>query len=267
MEEYARSSRRESRRADDEFGGLQWQEAVDMALGSGYLDVVPEVDRYAAQVADEIITQRMATTFEPTYDVAGGVVDIGRYLAGDPECMMLSSLIPISRAGRAVRLVVPVGHRQGITSDLILRRGAAVMALATLLQRAQHPLEIWAAPSCSSEDKPKVRLTYMVKVQAADESLDMGRVMFAVAHPSMLRRLAWSLRETESQEVRDRFGVSLMGGYGQTPRNVYERDLPEHDGTSIILDPLEDSIATWNTDERIVKWLNTTLDSILSETI
>lgn len=261
-------SHRSSRATDETHAknalSASFEEGLQLAI-NGWQDQITHAERLCNQVSDEIITRRMATTFNPEYAVAGAVVDIGLYMAGDPECMVLGGPFEISKAGRAVRLAVPVGYPWTTSPETVIRRGAAVMALATLLARANHPLEIWAGPSCNNGSG--MRLTYMVKVQAADEPLDAGRLMYAIAHPSMLRRLAWSVRETEDSTTRLHMSISEYGNYGQSPRNLFESDFPEDEtvGNSIILPPLEDGGQYWADDKWVINWLNETITSIIGE--
>jgi len=56
-------------------------------------------------------------------------------------------------------------------------------------------------------------------IQSPNEPFDVSRLAFAIAHPSMTRRLLFSLLEHESWQVREEFGTSLEKGYGRpSPR-------------------------------------------------
>lgn len=258
-------SDRHSKTGNMTFTGTEtWEDAIQLAQ-NGWHDMSPNAEEFSDQVSETVITDRMATTFTPEYAVAGAVVDIGRYLTGEPECMINAEPFTISRAGRAVRLAIPVGVNSSIRTETIIRKGAAVMALANLLARANHPLEIWVGSSAGATDGSKTRLTYMTKVQGADESMDAGRLMFAIAHPSQHRRLALAVRETENSRIRQQF--SIGGGYGSTPRWLSESDFPEGAfvGTSLILPPIEDDPIDWNNDQSIIDWIESTLTSIIGE--
>lgn len=230
----ANSSRKETR--DDWYGG-SFAEAVEMATGAGYRDLLPEADRLAERVEQTVAADLFQTTFASRYDVAGAEVDMGRFLSGEPECMIESTPIRVSRHGRAVRIAVPCNVSSRVTPEQVLARGAAVMALVDILARAQHPLEVWSVIPTMGE-KRDARTSYAVLVQEANQPLDPGRLMYALAHPSMQRRLSFSLRENEPLTIRRQIGTLNTRNYGYPDRARVE-DLPEAEGTTIILPPLD----------------------------
>lgn len=253
-----------SRRPGDKWHGASWSEALNMARTDGYRDAIPEADRFSQAVSDTIITERLATTFEPVWEVTGSEVDMGRYLSGLPENMIEATPMRISRAGRAVRIAVPVAYRYNISADVIMRRGAAVMALVDVLARAQHPLEIWAGCAVApTYRRIGLRGVTMVKVQEANAPLDMGRIMFALAHPTMLRRLIFSLQEQKSQTIRQRFGFTSNGGYGM-PQGLEPSDLPDDQGGNTIILPMLDNGQPWDA-KSAVAWIEETLATIFGE--
>lgn len=249
-----------SRKDTGAWAGCEHSEALAMASGAGYSDVLPEVERIVARVTDTVAADLFQTSFQSTWDVAGAEVDMGRFLAGEPECMIESTPVRISRQGRAVRIVVPVAVHSGISPDVIMRRGAAVMALADILARAQHPLEVWTGHGIHA--KSKDRLLYMIEVQRANEPLDPGRLMYALAHPSMLRRLVVGLEEHESASVRRDFGVHSGGGYGAQPYGCQESDLEDSSGNAIVLPELG-SDEQW-TEDYAVTWIEQQLAEIFA---
>lgn len=247
--EDANSSRRSGR---DDWYGATWKGALDMARGAGYRDALPEVEELSRQVEETVAAQLFQTTFQSTWDVAGAEVDMGRFLSGEPECMIESTPIRLSRHGRAVRIAVPSAVDHRVKAETILARGAAVMALVDILARAQHPLEIWSVAALASNRGQAYRASYSVLVQESAQPLDPGRVMFALAHPAMQRRLIFSLRESEPQRIRERFATANHANYG-IPTGALEADLPEADGTTIVL-PMLTHQERWDA-ERAVEWV------------
>ena len=66
-------------------GGLTWPEAKAMAL-SGWREGLNEIDRYRAQIAP-IITEKVLRP-QQVFSMAGHYVDVGSFLANDPECFI-----------------------------------------------------------------------------------------------------------------------------------------------------------------------------------
>jgi hypothetical protein len=245
-------------------GYTSYPQARKMAGGAGYMDVLPDVQRLATTVEDLVAADLFQVTFTSRWEVSGAEVDMGRFLAGEPECMIESEPIRISRSGRAVRIAVPVNYSASVPADAVKRRGAAIMALVDLLARAQHPVEIWAAICNSREQRGAGRTVILVKVQAANEPLDMGRVMFALAHPAMLRQLGFSAENTFPPAVRKAMGYVKYGGYGGAPFDVRASDFDETDGTTITLPPFGTGSRDQWLEPQALAWIREQIDRIFA---
>lgn len=254
-------------------GGWTWDETLERARGEGYHESIDDVETLAHQVEDEITADRFQTTFVATWDVAGSEVDMGRFLSGDPECMVEATPIRVAKHGRAVRIVVPSNQKGGTDVNAIRMRGAAIVALCDVLARLQHPLEVWAAYCNNGAGSPHTpshqqRTALLVQVQRADEPLDMGRIMLAIAHPAANRRLAWSVKDSiakQRPEVRGDLGVGLDGGYGSMSREALPEDLPDEQGVQTIILPSFDKQAIWNR-ATAKQWISEMLDVIFRDT-
>lgn len=244
-------------------GGWTFTEALEAARGAGYSEAVPEAEALARTVADQITTERLGTTFQATWAVAGAEVDMGRFMSGEPECMVETVPVQIAKHGRAVRLVVPSNQACNIGADTIRARGAAIMALCDVLTRLQHPLEVWAAFNNNGTD-PYRRTALLVKVQGANEPLDAGRLMLAVAHPASNRRLAWAAKNAivdDDDTLAQAFDVKGRGGYGGGGREAYPEDLPDEQGAQTIILPSFDRQSDWS-PEAAERWVIQTIEQV-----
>lgn len=140
---------------------------------------------------------------EPVHDVIGECADVGAFIAGAPEDMI--DFRPADEA-RIVRLVCNVTTSAFIDTATIMRRGAIACALADAIERAGMRAEIVAA--FRSE-----YFTCTVVIKRADEPLNLDRAVFALAHPSMQRRLMFRMMEHEALADRRALGVE-NGTYG-----------------------------------------------------
>lgn len=152
---------------------------------------------------------------EMTFDVAGDYVDIGRYLAGEPECMIDYPLTPVANPGKVITLCASVCYSSALSADTIVKRGQIICAFALALSRLGHSIEMWADMSSGSEVTGRVR----VLVKGADETLDPARILFAYAHPAFLRVLGFMV--WDGSPYRQDQGA----GYGQIKQPL--KDLPE----------------------------------------
>lgn len=160
-------------------------------------------------------------TFTAEYDVAGCEVDVARFLDGTPENMIDYPLVPIVRAGRVITLCASISISGAVSAENIIKRGQTVAALAMVLSRLGYSCEIWADLTASG-DGHRVQIRTLVK--GANDALDAERVVYALAHPSMLRVLGFAALRSAPDRWVSAIGYSSLG----SPTNPIE-DLP--DGT------------------------------------
>lgn len=160
-----------------------------------------------------------ATSFSPLWDVTGSSVDVARYLSGDPENMIDYEPVATPRHGRVIVLCASISVSSAVTGEAIRRRGYAVAALAFALARMGFAAELWA-DSTVKVDKNIAQQRILVK--GPNDELDPARIMFAYAHPGMLRAVALPARHAFPSVIASRLDIT---GYGN-PRDPIE-DLPE----------------------------------------
>lgn len=190
------------------YGTRSWDDAIRLA-DTGYVDVRPDVDALVEKMEQKIAPMLMPA-FEMFFDVSGGAVDIGRFVDGEPECMVETRLVKIAKPGRVITILVSGGVLQNASTTDIITRGCAIVALVDSLERMQHRAEIWLEMSCASDYSATVGrgtiLTHLVRVKNAEDSLDIDTLMFAIAHPSRHRRLTFAIRRNE-ERMGAKFGV------------------------------------------------------------
>lgn len=192
--DHASNSADRARRTADGGGKSEWlavnsfDQAVRLArLGwDEQLDATLALAESAVQTADQ---EHMMDTFNPVWDVTGAEVDVARYLSGEPECMIDFPLARTSKSGRVITLVVSGVVSGSIEAETIQRRGQVIVALAMALNQLGHACEIWLDMSLKeSFARGKASLAYQrIMVKSASDELDPAQIMFALAHPAMLR--------------------------------------------------------------------------------
>ncbi len=186
-------------------GGKSFADALSLAR-HGWQEVRPQVDALVDRI-DAVIAPVLEPAFVNYFDVSGGGVDIGRYLNGEPECMMETKLATVAKPGRVVSILVDGFYSSGIGSADIIRRGCAIVALVDSLEKLQHNTEIWLEMSLRSaiDRKP---ITYLVKLKGAEDALDVDMLMFAVANPASYRRIGFAAQERVGENREFRAGES-----------------------------------------------------------
>jgi hypothetical protein len=120
------------------------------------------------------------------HSVAGARVNVGRLLANNPVHMKRRT----KRDGkRIVTLFVETFQTWQITVETSILRASIVAAMVDLMECAGYQCEIIAVATADDNrtERPGYQITTCVKT--AGEKLNLNDVIFALGHPSMLRRL------------------------------------------------------------------------------
>jgi len=187
----------------------------------GWSEVRPEVDALADDLQDRI-NNVLADHYVVQHDVTGADVNIGLFMAGEPECMMQFVSEPQARMGRVVKVLVNGSTPWTVHASSIMKRGAAVITLVNTLHLMGVGVELWWESPIKGDGKCKYSTA--VKLHDSSQALDIDNVMFALAHPSMLRRLTFSVQEQSPTAKAQHVG----GGYG-IPTEVGMNTLHEFD--------------------------------------
>lgn len=197
-------------------GNAEWSgsdtfaDAVDM-LQNGWDEHRAAVEFAVSTVADDpSIEEMMATRFGWTHDFAGGMVDIGRYVVGEPECMIAPMMVEARQPDAVVRIMLNGSASAAVKTHVLVQRGIVVAALVDTLQKLGRGVEVWW--TCQSSRRG-ARHANAVMVKSVDEPLDVDDLLFVAANPAMLRRFGFALWECESPETRTAHDFGL--GYGK----------------------------------------------------
>lgn len=230
-------------------GTKSFGDAVALAT-DGWSEVRPEVDRMFGELETQIAAN-MDEVFAMVYGYSGDMVDMGRYVAGDPECMVDYVTEPSARMGRVVRLLVNMSASCSVDKDLMVKRGVAVVALADAMHKLGVGVEVWAEmPTATKGVDVGDKYSQLVRVHDSSETLDINNLMFAICHPSMLRRLGFALHEGSAWKHAKEL-TSRNYGY---PANVQCKELV---GADVVVGLTQDAAGSWKSSP--VEWIMNTI--------
>lgn len=232
------------------FNGAPTVQDVIKLARHGWTESLPSTMELVDSAIETVETEFEMSSFSTYHDVAGSMVDIGRYLSGEPECMLEFAPLPTPAAGRVITLCASVSVSGAISADTLKRRGAAIAALAFALERLGFNTELYADDSSEGGSyKGHTALAQTrVLIKGANDYLDPAKVMFGYAHPGMLRGLLIPIMHSYPKALHRAMGVG--SGYGSPTPPI--EDLPE--GT-IYLPSVRSSYDVPNADEMLRKHL------------
>lgn len=185
-------------------GSKTLAKACDLAR-NGWTAIRPEVDDILGELTDRL-ADKLDNLYKPMYDFGGAYVDMGRFVEGDPECMVTFQAVPAGAMGRVIKIAVSGTASSFIDPEDIKKRGISIISLVDTINKLGFGVELW----WDSTIQHSGRHSTAVKLHDSADTLDINSVMFALAHPSMLRRLTFSVQEQSSHAKEQNVG----GGYG-----------------------------------------------------
>lgn len=230
-----------------------WTKAMNFAKGgwdSGrqqVLDVLDDIEIGDADFHGETMTENR--------QVYGERLDMGAYLAGDPQCYRQREFVEDERSsGHAgITLNVSVCYSSGVNQEEITARGAVAAALAEALDYHGIAVEINAIAAFGGKtgSGPKQSVCYKVPIKKGQEPLNPDTLAFQLANPDMLRRLIFSAVERDQPEIRD----SLGRGYGKVA------DLEQHnEDHEIYLSGGDVRKTDWQDEHTRTEWIRQELE-------
>lgn len=213
------SSRDESSERNSWAGTRTFEQAVKLARG-GWKEGEAKMRDIARRIEVKLIHRIVRE--DVNYDVEGMMFDVSRYLEGEPEhWTRLEESTMQADSHRHVKVLVNVAVSCGVDPETIIARGAAAAALIELLEYAGHRVELWICDAESSNVSGPAFYQRYTRVKAYDQPLEPARVAYALAHPSVQRRLGFSLMEQARPDIAQRlsswYGISV-----DAPKSVRE---------------------------------------------
>lgn len=203
---------------DNEWYGTRNMQAAFDLVRDGWSKGVDN----AARVL-EFLNVEHATARRRSYGVAGGNVSIGRMLAGNPMHMIKR---PKQPGRRVITLFVENTASSRIKADNLVIRAAIIAALADIMERNGYSCEIVAVTMQSHSfynSNPAAQTA--VTLKHAGEKLNLDDLVFALGHPSFLRRFNFACvsQADETQQIwrNQGYPTQAFNGYYPCGRNEF----------------------------------------------
>lgn len=173
------------------YGSINMTEAMELAR-DGWTAGTENASKVLEFLDLENATQRRRA-----YSVAGGNVSVGRLLASNPAHMVRRPKLP---GHRAITLFVENTASASINADMLVIRAAIVAAFADILEDRGYSCTIVAVTMQGlSFANPGAQTA--VTLKHAGEKLNLNDVVFALGHPSFLRRFNFAC-VSQADELR-----------------------------------------------------------------
>ena len=183
-----------------------FDDAYAMAL-NGWHAMESKLESISEPIFDVISSQVEREEFYN--DVQGIGIDIANYVNNIPECWVnIEPTIVEGKGNRIIKIVYAVSFSGSVASDTIANAGAVVLSLVKLLEFAGYRVDLTVGFSCEGSNNGQFEV--YTNIKKPDQSVDVGRLAYALCHPSALRVHSFSLMETLPT-------VALLKNFGVIP--------------------------------------------------
>lgn len=214
-----------ARHASDERGRTEWagtasfNDAVSL-LSNGWTDKLAEIRKEMAQF-DRVMEQNVTYQKKrPSTSVVGFAPHVPNAIMGLPNSMIRTEHTPMKT--KVVRIIYNMCMNSGTDADDIMNAGLAVLKIANALERKGMRVRVDVNPFLAERNREKV--CALVCIKDWRQPIDLKKIAFPVAHPSMFRRIGFRWLETVPELKEQGF----TSGYG--------RSLEEEDACASLLE-------------------------------
>lgn len=152
------------------------EEAIDIAR-NGWPEGVEHTEEIINRISVPHAKRRTRTN-----GVAGGAVNVGRMLSGNPLHMVRRVRL---EGKRNTTIFVDFGSASRLSKDTLIIRAIAVAAMVDVTENAGYSCEVVAVNCLRNAHQITVTL------KSAGENLNLNDLIFGLGHPSFLRRLSF----------------------------------------------------------------------------
>lgn len=197
--------------ANDFCGGSDFEETCKFAV-EGWEEGTALAEKFSSALVNKLTNSLKIDEYY--YDVTGQDFDLDRVLIGEPEAWLTSEQVDVKApAQQTLKIQVNLCVSGGIDSNMLIKRGAVIAALAMLLERARRRVEIEIV--MANGNVKNWWSLFTIPVKSANTDLDLAKVVFALAHPATFRRLIFGVMETTAEDVRKHLNAYRDHGYGR----------------------------------------------------
>ena len=180
-------------------GTYDYDEALQL-VDKGYPQGVKKMQKEM-----ENLKQAKAPQLSPSFDVAGDEADVDRFLQNDPENMITFEHTLVNGI-KFLDVYFSYAYSHVYNKTEVIKRGVQILSNVDNLEQLGYRVRIIAYHYSIRNDQ-KFPIDFQIVVKDYQEHVELDRMAYVMAHPSMLRRLGFRLVEKLAPKLS-------AGGYG-----------------------------------------------------
>lgn len=182
------SSQKKESENGDWYKTVDYQQATYM-MAHGWDSAA---EKMAEKVKMTTSIQAVARSSKPSYNVVGSQASVPRYLQGIPTNMVSRKTIYAKQ--KVVTITKGISYSGWWTAEAILRECIKALQIVQSMENGGQRVRLNVMLASSRDDKHSI---CKVCIKQPDERLNISKMSFALAHPSMLRRFFFKWIEVD----------------------------------------------------------------------
>ena len=187
------------------YGTNSYEEAVKL-LREGYVEILPRIKSEYKKNVDILSEKFSISKSRPIDSFCGGIPNVPNMLLGLPKTMLNRN--PIVRRIKTIDIVYSPTGPCYVEPKRFIEAGIALLSAIELIERSRIQIRLISCFASSYIMDEAIFGTVVIKEYS--DRLDIQKLCFPLAHPSMLRRIGFKLIETVPGMTRN-----FVGSYGQ----------------------------------------------------
>lgn len=199
-----------SRSGDYDFtGSHSYEEAVQL-FREGYTEILPKVMSKMKKMEKDLSSEFQFTKkIRPQNSIEGVVPNVPNAILGLPQSMIDMKRFPQKQ--KTLDIIYEMGANCGTDKELFINAGAVLLTVIKILETRRIAVKLtlgfMAGKGHEQGNFPTVDL------KDYGQRLDLQKLCFPLAHPSMFRRIGFKWLETNPDITDDSFAFE----YGRSP--------------------------------------------------
>lgn len=189
------------------YGTASYEEAVKL-LTCGYTDILDKLSLGIRKAMKSLKNYDFSKSYMID-DVQGAVPIVPNYLRGLPKTMSYRQ--PVVKKVKTMNIIYAPTANCGTGADEFIEAGIALLSAIRVIEKSNVAIKLDCMFKNSYEGKEAV--IGSVRIKNYRDRLDLQKLCFPIAHPSMLRRIGFKFLETVPGLTNEGFA----GGYGRSP--------------------------------------------------
>lgn len=215
--EIMRNQNSSSRKGDKSWYGTESYEEASQLMRTGYTEILPRIKEGLSKSAKIVSKQFSPTDLRrPRNLPIGFIPNVPNAILNLPDSMIDIKLTPQKR--KTISIIYVMAGHAGCSIEMWIKAGISLLTAIKIIERKGISISIDVAFYCGSESGETAMGS--VRVKHFGQPLDIQKLCFPMANPSMFRRIGFKFLETTPIITKEGFAWGYGRGFDADEKEI-----------------------------------------------